>query len=314
MAASSHTRTNYGAVVAIGGAEDKVRSRSVLGRVLELAGGSNARIAIISTASRRRETASIYRKLFMELGAAEADCLALDTRAHGHDPELVERLCRATCIFLTGGNQLRLSTILGGTPIARTIRRRNSEGVVVAGTSAGAAILSEHMIAYGNEGPTPRAGMVSLAPGFGLVNSVIIDQHFRQRDRIGRLLTALAYNPYEIGLGLDEDTAAIVEGPQITVIGSNAVTIVDGSELEHSGMGYVRQGQAVSLIGLHLHILVDGGIFRIDQRRAYAAHTDTQSVDSEQLAAADSDVQVGRALGYGADDIGDLRDLQESNE
>ena len=112
-------------------------------------------------------------------------------------------------VFLTGGNQLRLSTMIGGTEVAKAIRRRNAEGMHVAGTSAGAAFLCEHMIAFGKEGASPRAKIVTLAPGLGLTNRVIIDQHFRQRDRLGRLLTALAYNPFAIGIGLDENTAAL---------------------------------------------------------------------------------------------------------
>ena len=292
-----------------------MRNRIILSRVLEVAGGERANVVIVPTASRLPDTGDRYAEVFRGLGAAEADVLPLYCRADGNDPGLIDRLCQASCVFLTGGNQLRLSTILGGTEIARTIRRRNADGMVVAGTSAGAAILSEHMIAYGEEGPTPRAGMVNLAPGFGLVNSLIIDQHFRQRDRIGRLLTALAYNPYEIGLGLDEDTAAFIVGPQINVIGSNAITVVDASELEHSGMGYVRQGQAVSLLGLRLHILVDGGVFRIDERRAYAAHPDTRSVEPAQLAAADRDVQIGRSgTGYADDQLRELRATREGDE
>ena len=119
-------------------------------------------------------------------------------------------------MLITGGNQLPLTTWIGGTPVAKLIRTQNAEGVHVAGTSAGASVISEHMIAFGEEGSSPIAGSVRLAPGFGLTNRFIIDQHFRQRDRLGRLVTALAYNPFAIGLGLDEDTAAFI-GPDTTV-------------------------------------------------------------------------------------------------
>jgi cyanophycinase len=224
------------------------RSQVALQRVVQLAGAEHARIAIIPTASRLPDTGLRYAELFMELGAASTDVLPLYSRTAGNDPELVHRLCAASCVFLTGGNQLRLSTMLGGTQVARKIRHRNAEGVVVAGTSAGAAILPEPMIAYGNEGATPRAGMVSLAPGFGLVNSILIDQHFRQRDRIGRLLAAMAYNPYGIGLGVDEGTAAVIEGCQITVVGPNAITVVDASELAHTAQQHrVRASRATGV-------------------------------------------------------------------
>src|SRR5690606_31167736 len=134
----------------------------------------------------------------------------------------------ATGVFFTGGNQLRLSTLLGGTPVAKLVRILNARGVTVGGTSAGASILSEHMIAFGREGSSPTAGSVRLAPGLGLTNRFVIDQHFRQRDRLGRLVAALAYNPFAIGIGLDEDTAAFI-GPDDTleVEGSGSVTIVD---------------------------------------------------------------------------------------
>ena len=122
-----------------------------------------------------------------------------DTRRDCQEPSRLERLEQASGIFFTGGNQLRLTTLLGGTPVAKLIRSRNAHGVTVGGTSAGASILSEHMIAFGDEGSSPIAGSVRLAPGLGLTNRFVIDQHFRQRDRLGRLLTALAYNPFAVG-------------------------------------------------------------------------------------------------------------------
>jgi cyanophycinase len=135
-----------------------------------------------------------------------------EERTDGANPETLKKIERATGVFFTGGNQLRLTTLLGGTPVAKLIRNRNAHGVTVGGTSAGASILSEHMIAFGDDGAAEIAGSVRLAPGLGLTNRFIIDQHFRQRDRLGRLLTALAYNPFAIGIGLDEDTAAFI-GP-----------------------------------------------------------------------------------------------------
>jgi cyanophycinase len=172
----------------------------------------------------------------------------------------------------TGGNQLRLSTMIGGTEVAKALRRRNSEGMHVAGTSAGAAFLCEHMIAFGKEGASPRARIVTLAPGLGLTNRIIIDQHFRQRDRLGRLLTALAYNPFAIGIGLDEDTAAFIAPDEtLEVVGSGALTVVDASGLEFSSMARVRKNDAVCLIGLKLHILDQGSTFNLHTRVAAAA-------------------------------------------
>jgi len=185
---------------------------------------------------------------------------------------MLDILDGAEGIFLTGGNQLRLSTMIGGTPMAKALRRRNSEGAHIAGTSAGAAFLCEHMIAFGKEGASPRAKIVTLAPGLGLTNRVIIDQHFRQRDRLGRLLTALSYNPFAVGIGLDENTAGFI-GPDdvLEVVGSGALTIVDPSELEFSSMARVRKNDPVCLIGLRLHILDHGSTFNLTTRVAAAA-------------------------------------------
>ncbi|HEY1491956.1 MAG TPA: cyanophycinase, partial [Steroidobacteraceae bacterium] len=182
-----------------------------------------------------------------------------------------KRLEEATGIFFTGGNQLRLTTLLGGTPVAKMIRVRNAGGVTVGGTSAGASILSEHMIASGDEGSGMVAGSVRLAPGLGLTNRFIIDQHFRQRDRLGRLLTALAYNPFAIGIGLDEDTAAFL-GPDETleVEGSGGVTIVDGADVSYSSIDKVSDGQAVCLLGLRVHVLSSGATFNLHTRIASA--------------------------------------------
>jgi cyanophycinase len=156
--------------------------------------------------------------------------------------------------------------------VAKALRRRNAEGMHVAGTSAGAAFLCEHMIAFGKEGASPRAKIVTLAPGLGLTNQVIIDQHFRQRDRLGRLLTALAYNPFAIGVGLDENTAAFIDpDDKLEVVGGGALTLVDPSGLEFSSMARVRKNDPVCLIGLKLHILDHGSTFDIRTRVAEAA-------------------------------------------
>ena len=289
---SSGNGQRKGEVIAIGGAEDKMQSRVVLRRVLDLAGGSEARVAVIPTASRRNDIGIRYCELFTALGAAESRVLSLRERKDCSSTELLQAIRNATCVFMTGGNQLRLSSVLGGTPAARLMRHRNAEGMVVAGTSAGAAIMSEHMIAYGREGSTPRAGMVAIAPGLGFVNQVIIDQHFRQRDRLGRLLAALAYNPFAVGVGLDEDTGIVVDAErEIEVIGTNAVTIVDASKLSHSAMGFVRQGDPVSLTGLTLHILVDGGRFDLKTREAQVLMERVEDMRESRLEAVDRDVE-----------------------
>ncbi len=201
-----------GWIIPIGGGEEKENNPQILRRFVELCGGADANIVVLPTASRLPDTGSRYEKIFASLGAGSVESVDFDTRAECEDAAKLERIACASGIFFTGGNQLRISTIIGGTSAAKLIRTRNANGVPVAGTSAGASVLSEHMIAFGKEGSSPRAGSVRLAPGLGLTNRFIIDQHFRQRDRLGRLVAALAYNPFAIGIGLDEDTAAFI-GP-----------------------------------------------------------------------------------------------------
>jgi cyanophycinase len=268
--AKVHPDKKRGAIVPIGGAEDKEGDAEILRRFVDVSGGKKARVVIIPTASNLEDTGRRYEKLFKKLGAQEARALPILARADAAKEEWLSYIDQADAIFVTGGNQLRLSTILGGTPVAKAIRSANARGVSVGGTSAGAAILSEHMIAHGQEGNTPKVGMVTLSPGFGLTNRFIIDQHFRQRDRLGRLLTALAYNPFAVGLGLDEDTAAFIDGTKLTVVGKGALTLVDVSELEHSSLAETQEGKPVSLINVRIHVLVQGGTFDLETKKATA--------------------------------------------
>jgi len=260
-----------GWIVPIGGAENKENDRRILERFVRVSGGSDADIVVIPTASRMHETGPRYEKLFTDIGAARVTVMDFDTRRDCQEAGRLRRLEEATGIFFTGGNQLRVTTLLGGTPVAQLIRLRNANGVTVGGTSAGASILSEHMIAAGDEGSSAIAGSVQLAPGLGLTNRFIIDQHFRQRDRLGRLLTALAYNPFALGIGLDEDTAAFV-GPDdvVEVEGSGSVTIVDGSAISYSSIDGAADGQPVCVLGLRLDMLTAGATYDLKTRTASA--------------------------------------------
>ena len=266
-----------GWIIPIGGAEDKDANPSILQRFVELCGGSEADIVVIPTASRLKDTGPRYEELFRGMGVAQVEVLDFDTRRDCQEEGRLARLARASGIFFTGGNQLRLSTILGGTHVARTIRLRNAQGVTVAGTSAGAGVLSEHMIAFGSEGSSPRASSVRLAPGLGLTNRFVIDQHFRQRDRLGRLTAALAYNPFAIGIGLDEDTAAFISPDDtLEVEGSGAVTVVDAHDLQFSSMAHADEDDPVCMLGLGVHILIAGATFNLHTRRASAGRLATR--------------------------------------
>ena len=265
------TGADRGFIIPIGGAEEKLNNPEILDRFVDACGGKDARIGIIPTASELEDTGRNYEKLFRKLGCKHARVLHFVTREDCQSDEDIAYIEKCDGVFMTGGNQLRLSTTIGGTAIAQALRRRNAEGMHVAGTSAGAAFMPEHMIAGGLEGSTPRPDMVTMAPGLGLTNAFIIDQHFRERDRLGRLLTALAYNPFAVGMGLDEDTAAFIRpGDCFEVVGSGGITIIDPSDLKYSSMDQARRGEPVSLIGIRLHILVAGGRYEIDAREAYA--------------------------------------------
>lgn len=249
----------------------RIGDSDILAHFAHLCGGRRARIAILPTASTESDTGKEYVGLFRSLGVRNAVAVPIAERSDCEDPDNLEALERADGVFLTGGTQLKLSTTLGGTSVAKTLRLRNAAGQHIAGTSAGAAFLSEHMIAFGEEGPTPRVGMVTLAPGLGLTNRVVIDQHFRQRDRLGRLLMALALNPFAVGLGLDEDTAAFIAPDEVVEIrGSAAITVIDPSGVEFSSADHTDRGQPVSLLGIRLHVLTRGAAYNLHTREAMA--------------------------------------------
>ncbi|GAA0855055.1 cyanophycinase [Aliiglaciecola litoralis] len=260
-----------GYVIPIGGAEEKIDNPEILQKFVELAGGKDAYICVIPTASQLEDTGDRYQTLFNDLGAGKTVSLPITERSDAQNQAYVDCLENCTAVFITGGNQLRLSTILGGTPIAKTIRQINARGVHVAGTSAGAAIVSQHMITGGSTGIVPTEDGVNLAPGMGLINTVVIDQHFNQRNRLSRLLSAVSYNPFLIGIGLDEDTAAFIdENNEFTVVGSGAITVVDPSDIEYSSMAEARRGDALTLLNLKVHILAAGSRYNIGNRQAFA--------------------------------------------
>lgn len=258
-----------GAVMPIGGAEDKVKTRRILKRFLTLAGDEAAQIVVIPAASTQATQAGdLYQALFYDLGAVTVEVIHVAARNDAQDPARVAVLNDATAIFLTGGNQLRLATLLGGTLLAQAIRDRNQAGVPVAGTSAGASILSQHMIAFGRAGEWPTQRMVQLAPGLGLTNRVVIDQHFQQRGRTGRLMVAVAYNPYLLGLGIDEDTAAILDAEnRLSVIGRGSVVIVDGAGMSYTNIDQAKRYEPVVVTDMRIHVLTHGFQFDLVQRR-----------------------------------------------
>lgn len=255
-----------GPIMAIGGAEDKLRDKLILSTFVQLAGGHRARIVILPTASSIEAAGERYKALFLGLGAAEAEVALLASRDDADSDHAVDLLQDATGVFMTGGNQMRLAAIVGGTRVSRLIRERNLAGAAVAGTSAGASILSSHMVAFGQSGPTPRLRMAQMTAGFGLVEDVIVDQHFRQRDRIGRLLALVAASPGLLGVGVDEDTAAVFGANGVLeVIGRHSVTVVDGAHAV-SDVFQVKRYEGITVSNAVLHILTAGRRFDLTSR------------------------------------------------
>lgn len=254
--------TVHTSLLIIGGAEDKVGRTTVLRRFVRLAGGSKARIVVIPTASSRPEEAvRSYTAIFGRLGAPTIVSVDPRSRPASADQALVQAVDDATGVFITGGNQLKLSQMVVGTPLAAAISRAHERGAVVAGTSAGASIMSRFMISLGADGVTPRQRAGQLTSGLGLLPGVIVDQHFDQRARYGRLMSLVAGSPDLLGVGIDEDTAAeIRDGRLLTVLGSGAIFVVDARSAV-SDVSEARLNAPLLISGAVVHSLPTGSTF-----------------------------------------------------
>jgi cyanophycinase len=281
-----------GALYVMGGAEDKLRRRTVLRRFVEACGGADARIAIVPSASSLGpEVVDIYSALFARLGAASAFGVRPDNRAEANDPAVVGSLDGATGIFMTGGNQLKLSAIVNGTAFGEAIRAAHRRGVTIGGTSAGASIQSSHMVAFGAGGATPKQRMSQLAAGLGLLDNCVIDQHFTQRNRYGRLLMLVAQSPNLLGIGVDEDTAAVVTQRRfVEVIGRGAVTVIDGREMI-SNAHEAKRTTPLLVSDARLHVLPAGAKFDLMKRVLIAATPQVDRDDEAELREASADLQ-----------------------
>jgi cyanophycinase len=290
-----------GTLFAIGGAEARLRRRRVLEAFVAAAGGSSAQIAVVSSASSLgAEVVEVYKGVFLSLGARQVISLRPESRAQAHNPGLVQPLSHVSAVFLTGGNQLKLSSFITGTPFGNAIREANQRGTVVGGTSAGASVLAEHMIAFGAGGATPKQRMSQLAAGLGLLRGVVIDQHFEQRNRYGRLLSLVAQSPSLLGLGIDEDTAAVIyDGSRLEVIGRGSVTVVDGQNLVSNAF-VAKRTTPLLVSGAVLHVLPAGSQFDLIGRTLLAHQTAIPDPEVLQAHAAEADLR-GVALEVAAE-------------
>jgi cyanophycinase len=252
----------------VGGAEDRVGKASLLRQFLKLSGGRRSRLVLVPTASSfQDEVIASYREVFTRLGAPGVQVVNPASREEAHDAAAVALLDDATGIFISGGSQLRLAQVFPGTPLGEAIHRAHDRGCVVGGTSAGASIMSDFMISMGDEGVTPRQRASQLSAGLGLLRGVVVDQHFDQRSRYGRLMSVIASSPHLLGVGIDEDTAIIVtDGREFTVRGTGAVFVVD-CRSARTDAAEARAGAPVLVSGATVHTLPAGATFDLTERR-----------------------------------------------
>lgn len=259
-----------GTLLIIGGAEDKKGDCRILREFVRLASKSGRQLVIMTAATQYQEQVSDeYLEIFQRLGAPKATSMDVATRRQAQLASSAELVAEAGGIFFTGGDQLRITSLLGGTALDFALRRALENGAVIAGTSAGASVMSATMIIGGEEDASPYPGSISLGSGMGLVHQVVIDQHFAQRGRLGRLVAAVAQQPAVLGIGIDEDTAVLIENrTRMRIIGSQTVTVVDGYSCEHTNVSEAQTEQALALTGITVHILPNGYGFDLQRRKA----------------------------------------------
>jgi len=249
------------AIMVIGGAEDKVHGKEILHTFFSRSGGSNAQIAVIPCAS--REPAIIgerYRSIFLEMGAKAVTILDIRDRDDCANPLWQAYMDDCTGVFMTGGDQLRLCALIAETSLVEKMRKRAQAGdIALGGTSAGAAVMGHHMIAGGGSGECPNRSLADMAIGLGIIPGIIVDQHFHNRNRMARLMSAIAAQPEKLGIGIDEDTCALFEANGlIRVLGKATITIIDPTALSYTNQYYADASSPLSIHDLRIHILSHG--------------------------------------------------------
>ena len=262
------SQSTKNAILVIGGAEDKVHGKEILRTFFQRSGGSDARIGIVPCASREPSLiGERYYRLFSDMGAKEIRVLDVRDRSNADDSAYRDFVENCTGIFLTGGDQLRLCGLLADTPLMNRIVERAQTGEIsLAGTSAGAAVMGHHMISGGSSAESPNRALVDMAKGLDIIPDVLIDQHFYNRNRLARLLSAIASHPELLGIGIDEDTCAVFESDGfIQAIGKGSITIVDAREMSYSNQDRVHGSEPLSMHNLKLHILGYGDRYDLNR-------------------------------------------------
>ncbi|MCL6633173.1 MAG: cyanophycinase [Alicyclobacillus herbarius] len=268
-----------GPLVIIGGAEDKQGECRILREFMRLGGDRHAHVLVMTVATELPvEVGMEYVDVFRRLGAADVRTFDVSHRNAANTDSAVQFIEDATCIFFTGGDQMRITKLLGGTRVDAALHNALARGVPLGGTSAGASMMSSTMIVDGEGETNPRIAVVDMAPGMEFLDGVVIDQHFAQRGRLGRLVSAVAQYPHHLGLGIDEDTAIVVENGVFRVMGRGAVSVVDAGGVTYSNLEAVESDEALCLCGIQLHILPQGYGFHLRDRRPI---TDWKAYQSE---------------------------------
>jgi cyanophycinase len=254
-------------LVIIGGAEDKEEDCKILREFVRCAGGTQARIVVMTVATElTREVGDDYIRVFERLGVDDVRIVDTVHREDASNSNAIEAIEKATGVFFTGGDQARITSTLKGTAIDESLHQGYNAGLVIGGTSAGASMMPETMIVEGIAETNPRMETVETGPGMGFLPGVVIDQHFAQRGRLGRLLSAVAQQPQLLGLGIDENTAVVVRNNELSVVGEGAVTIVDMKASTHNNRHQLLKDEALALCGVKMHILPDGYQFNLKDR------------------------------------------------
>lgn len=272
-----------GTLVAVGGNEDKTTELEVLRTICGLPSDGADVIEIVPTASRiPEEAAGQYIEPFRKLGCSTVNIMDLRTREAANDPALVQRIIDADVVFFTGGDQLRITSLLGGSDVLQTLKGHYQRGGVIAGTSAGATAMSQAMIYQGRAVSAMRKGTVQMTPGLGLIRNAVVDSHFTQRGRFGRLLEVVTGNPGVIGLGLDEDSAVVVrDGRRLEAIGSGAVVVIDGHGMRYTNITRIRMGSAIAEEGILVHTLTRGHGYDLEDRKFLRPNKEVDEEDEE---------------------------------
>ena len=254
-----------GNLIIIGGAEDKYEEREILKKVASFINKEKDILLVATIATDYPKSSfSEYKKVFSKLNIKNIKELNIKNRKDAEDDKKIELINQSKLIFFTGGDQLKITSLLGGTPIYHSLKEFAKKGGLIAGTSAGASMMSENMILEGEDEESPKKCTLKMAPGLGFIKGILIDQHFAQRGRIGRLLTGVAENPEILGIGIDEDTAIVVnEKGNIEVIGNGAVYFIDGSSITYNNVSEQHCDEVLSMFNIKLHILKEGNKFDI---------------------------------------------------